>query len=439
MLILLSQYASWIKYNNMFSCHIKWTIWVAMLLMASASFAQEKDTAQRVTAGRRNSVAQQAKPYVILISADGFRYDYARQYQATNLLRLSRRGIRAQSMIPSFPSLTFPNHYTLVTGLYPAHHGMVNNVFYDRQRSEIYVRSKKAIAEDPYYYGGEPLWVLAEQQELLSACFYWVGSDVAIQGTRPTYYYPYNEDIPLEDRLKTVKQWLQMPEATRPHLITFYLPQVDKAGHEFGPDSKETIQAIGTIDHVVGQLCAMVDSLQLPVNYIFLSDHGMTLVDTAHTLTAPVVDTAKAVTIPGDILVNYYAKDTAFIPALYSRLKAAATGYDVYLRNQSPQGWHYGRQDDHYNRIGDVFLVAHHPKIFTWGGKKINPGRHGYDPRRVKAMEATFMAWGPAFKKGKQIKSFENIHVYALIARLLGLTINQPVDSRAEVLQSIIR
>ncbi len=161
-----------------------------------------------------------------------------------------------------------------------------------------------------------------------------------------------------------------MPEATRPHLITFYLPQVDKAGHEYGPDSKETTRAIGIIDNAIGQLCAMVDSLQLPVNYVFLSDHGMALVDTVHTLTAPVVDAAKAVIIAGDVLVSYYAKDTAYIPELYSRLKASATDYDVYLRNQLPESWHYNQQDDRYNRIGDVFLVARYPKIFTWGGKR---------------------------------------------------------------------
>jgi len=423
----------------MMSWRITWFCLLLLLISGAWCLAQEKDTMQHITPGRRNAAAQQAKPYVILISADGFRYNYADQYQAANLLRLSSRGVRAESMIPSFPSLTFPNHYTLVTGLYPAHHGLVNNNLYDRRRKEIYTRSKPAIAENPYYYGGKPLWVLAEQQQLLSACFYWVGSEVAIDGTQPTYYYNYNEMIPLSDRLQTVKKWLQLPDEQRPHFITFYMPEVDHAGHSYGPDHAETIKAIGVVDSAVGQLTAMVDSLGLPVNYVFVSDHGMALVDTVNTMLPPKADTTQWVTIAGDVLVNYYAREKADVMALYKQLKASAKGYDVYLRDQSPAAWHYRKKDDRYDRIGDVYLVARYPQIFSWTNKKINPGRHGFDPRVVKDLKASFMAWGPAFREGKVIGSFENIHVYSLVARLLGLQIKEPVDSKPPVLQRLLR
>lgn len=414
-----------------------WMMLVALLVYHAGS-AQEADTVQRKVAGRRNNAAQQAKPYVILISADGFRYDYAHKYNAVNLLRLSDRGVRARSMQPAFPSLTFPNHYTLATGLYPAHHGLVNNNFYDPARGKRYSMSNKVVAYDADWYGGTPLWVLAEKQQLLSACFYWVGSEVAVQGVRPSYYYLYNEAIRIEERLKTVKHWLQLPEEERPHLITFYFPEVDHAGHEHGPDSEETANAVRFVDNAIGRLCAMLDSLQLPVNYVFVSDHGMAAVDTVNTLRLPQVDTARFVTVAGDVIVHYYAKDKAFIPELYQQLKSTADGYDVYLPDQSPAHWHYRKQDDRYNRIGDVFLVARYPRIFTWGNKRPIPGRHGYDPQAVKDMGATFMAWGPAFKQGKVIASFENIHVYALVARILGLTVDEPVDSRAEVLKKIV-
>lgn len=415
-----------------------WAILV-MFCTCAVSNAQKTDTAQQIVAGRRNSLAQQAKPYVILISADGFRYDYARKYRAQNLLRLSGEGVKAQSMIPSFPSLTFPNHYTLATGLYPAHHGLVNNNFYDPARKERYSMSNKAVAYDSSWYGGEPLWVLAEKQQLLAACFYWVGSEVAVQGVRPTYYYLYNEDISIEERLKTVKHWLQLPEEQRPHLITFYLPEVDHEGHAHGPDSKETGKAVGFVDSTIGRLCAMVDSLQLPVNYVFVSDHGMAAADTVNTLALPDADSTRFVRVAGDVIVNYYAKDKAFIPELYKQLQSTAVGYDVYLSDQSPANWHYRKQDDRYNRVGDIFLVARYPKMFVWGNRRPNPGRHGYDPRAVKDMMATFMAWGPAFKSGKVIAPFENIHVYSLIARLLGLTIDQPVDSQPGVLKKIMK
>lgn len=423
----------------MFSFPARLWILLVMLYSFDTINAQETDTVQRRVPGRQNSAAQQAKPYVILISADGFRYDYAHKYAAANLLRLSGQGVRSRSMLPAFPSLTFPNHYTLATGLYPAHHGLVNNHFYDPARGARYSMSNKAIAYDSSWYGGTPLWVLAEKQQLLSACFYWVGSEVAVQGVRPTYYYLYNEVIPIDERLKTVKHWLQLPEEERPHLITFYFPEVDHEGHVHGPDSKETAEAVHFVDSAIGRLCAMVDSLQLPVNYVFVSDHGMGAADTVNTLRLPTVDTTRFVTVAGDILVNYYAKDKAFIPELYQQLKSGADGYDVYLPDQSPASWHYRKEDDRYNRIGDVLLVARFPRMFTWGSRRPNPGRHGYDPRAAKDMNATFMAWGPAFKKGKVIGSFENIHVYALITRLLGLTIDQPVDSRGEVLKKIVK
>ncbi|WP_208419938.1 alkaline phosphatase family protein [Paraflavitalea devenefica] len=423
----------------MFFCKERSWMMLVILLACNRGNAQETDTVQRMVTGRRNSAAQQAKPYVIMISADGFRYDYAHKYAATNLLRLSRQGVRARSMQPAFPSLTFPNHYTLATGLYPAHHGLVNNNFYDPTRGARYSMSNKTIAYDSSWYGGGPLWVLAEKEQLLAACFYWVGSEVAVQGVRPTYYYLYNEAIPINERLKTVKHWLQLPEAERPHLITFYFPEVDHEGHAHGPDSKETAAAVHFVDSAIGRLCAMVDSLQLPVNYVFVSDHGMAAADTVNTLRVPPVDTTRFVTVAGDVLVNYYAKDKALIPELYQQLKSTADGYDVYLPDESPAGWHYRKQDDRYNRIGDVLLVARYPRMFTWGNKRPNPGRHGYDPQVVKDMGATFMAWGPAFKKGKVIAPFENIHVYALVARILGLTIDQPVDSKENVLNKIIK
>src|ERR1700744_1430217 len=162
------------------------------------------DTPQQVIPGRENSPEQQKKPYVILISADGFRWDYAQKYRAQHLLELSGEGVRAEAMLPSFPSVTFPNHYSIVTGLYPSHEGLVGNSFYDTNTKQFFSYHNKN-ANDAYWYkGGTPLWVLAEQQKMLSASFYWVGSEVAVQDTRPTYYYHYNEKIAIRDRIQTV-------------------------------------------------------------------------------------------------------------------------------------------------------------------------------------------------------------------------------------------
>ncbi|GAB3814882.1 hypothetical protein GCM10028895_08410 [Pontibacter rugosus] len=220
-------------------------ILIFFLALAGATpvFSQA-DTAQHVVEGRRNSAEQQQKPYVIMISADGFRYDYADKYNAKNLQALRAQGVEAESMLPSFPSKTFPNHYTLVTGMYPASHGLINNYFYDPQRKESYSMRDRDKVEDSSWYGGVPLWVLAEQQQMLTASFYWVGSEAPVQGVRPTYWYTYNEKIPFESRVKTVVDWLELPEEKRPHLITFYMPEVDHAGHSYGPEAPETKAAV---------------------------------------------------------------------------------------------------------------------------------------------------------------------------------------------------
>ncbi len=199
---------------------------------------------------------QEKKPYVIFISADGFRYDLADKYHATHLLALRAKGVTALSMTPSFPSVTFPNHYSLATGLYPAHHGLVDNTFYDPAKGKGYRINDRAAVTDSSWYGGTPLWVLAEQQKMLSASFFWVGSEAAVDGVRPTYYYLFNDRIPLDTRLKAVKDWLTLPEAERPHLILFYLSQVDHAEHLYGPVSKETEAAVHLVDDCVGKMVA---------------------------------------------------------------------------------------------------------------------------------------------------------------------------------------
>ena len=199
-------------------------LYLVLIFSFYLSAGAQPDTTQQVVSGRRNSAAQQHKPYLILISVDGFRNDYPEKFNAVHLKQLSAAGVRADYMIPSFPSLTFPNHYTIVTGMYPSHHGLVSNSFFDRERMQRYGMRDVAKVLDGYYYGGTPLWVLAEQQQMLSASFYWVGSEADIQNTRPTYYYRYNEAIPIDRRIQSVVNWLQLPEDQRPHLIAFYFP-----------------------------------------------------------------------------------------------------------------------------------------------------------------------------------------------------------------------
>lgn len=417
----------------------QYIILLCLFTCALVAFGQA-DTTQRVIQGRKNSPEQQAKPYIILISADGFRYDYAEKYKAEHLLALANEGIKASDMIPCFPSVTFPNHYSMVTGLYPSHEGLVNNSFYDRNLHQFYSYKSKT-ATDSIWYGGTPLWVMAEEQQMLTASFYWVGSEAPIKGTNPTYYYKYNDKIAIQQRIQTVVNWLKLPPERRPHLITFYFPQVDHEGHKHGPNSPEVANAVHFIDSAVYELTKAVKTTGLNVNFVFVSDHGMTSADVDHPISIPAaIDTTKFIVSGDGILVELYAKNPDQIQKTYERLKKQAKGtdYKVYLRVNIPSHFHYSKTDDRYNRIGDILLIPNWPKVFNLYNRKLDPGWHGYDPLAVMDMRATFYAWGPAFKPHTQIGSFPNVNIFPMISQILGLNYLFKVDGTKQLANEVL-
>ncbi|AMR33777.1 phosphodiesterase [Mucilaginibacter sp. PAMC 26640] len=422
----------------------KYTFLLCLSLFCLSGFSQVAlpviDTTQKIIAGRKNSLPQQNKPYVILISADGFRWDYTDKYNAANLKRLRADGVQASSMVPSYPSVTFPNHYAMVSGLYPSHSGLVNNTFYDRGRNDSYTMGNKTKVADGSWYGGTPLWVLAEQQHMLAASFYWVASEAAIKNVRPSYYYVYNEKIAMSNRISAVVNWLKLPADERPHFITFYLPQVDHAGHLYSPEAPETAHEVHFVDSAVNELNKAVKTTGLDVNFVFVSDHGMTQVDTKDPIKIPAaIDTTKFKVSGDGVLVELYAKDKAAIQSTYEELSKEAKDYKVYLKTNIPARFHYSASDDWHNRIGDIVLIPNWPKVFNlYNRKTISPGWHGYDPTVVKDMHATFYAWGPAFKKHLNINSFPNVNVYNLISAILGLKISEKVDGTDELAKQVL-
>jgi predicted AlkP superfamily pyrophosphatase or phosphodiesterase len=325
----------------------------------------------------------------------------------------------------------------MATGMYPSHHGIVNNTFFDPASRQSYRISDRKAVTDGSWYGGEPIWVLAENHHLLSASFFWVGSEAAVKGVRPTYFYWFNDRIPLDARLKQVKDWLTLPADKRPHLILFYLSQVDHAEHIYGPASRETEEAVHVVDDCIGRMTKMVDSLGLPVNFIFVSDHGMAQVDTLHPVDLPRIDTSKFFVSGGDIVKLLYARNPNYIGAAYEELKQAADGFDVYLPDNTPERWHYRKKDDLKSRAGDIILVANYPRMFRPRGRPLM-GEHGYD-NAIPQMGASFYAWGPAFKEHLKIEPFENVNVYPLIAHILGLPVDFAIDGKISVLQPALK
>lgn len=413
-----------------------------VFLVCSYSVFGQADTSQYHIPGRKNAPENYTRPYVILISADGFRFDYARKYNATNLLKLAAGGVSSKGMIPSYPSNTFPNHYTLVTGMYPSTHGLIDNSFYDPHRDETYTMGNRAMVTDSSWYGGLPLWGLAEKNGLVSASLFWVASESRVAGIPPTYHYHYHNEFSNDRKVQVVKEWLQLPEEVRPHLITLYFPEVDSQGHYYGPDSKETETAVHQVDQAVGKLVEEVSKLGLPdVNFVFVSDHGMLLSDVDNPIPVPeLVNNRRFVVINSFSLVRIHALNPGQVKSAYKQLKKGRNkDYKVYLTRRFPKRLHFRTNAD--DRIGDILLLPKAPKVFGSNppSKRKYPGAHGYDPKKVPEMNATFVAWGPAFKSGQTMGTFENIHVYPLIAQILGLPVTHPIDGKAGVLGKTLK
>lgn len=401
------------------------------------------DTAQVIIPNRINNPETMTRPYVIMISTDGFRYDYAKKYNAENLLRYSNSGVQAEAMIPSYPSITFPNHWSLITGLYPSHHGLVDNFFYDYERKEKYAMSNKQNAEDGSWYGGTPLWALAEKQGMISASLQWVGSASDAGGMRPTYYYHYHEKFAPSEKVDKVISWLKLPEAQRPHFISLYFPEVDGAGHHFGPESKETETAVHLIDEAVGNLVQKVNDLRLKnVNFVFVSDHGMIQVDGGNPLEIPqmLFDKERFDYYNSQTLLRVYVKNPKEVKSVFKELKVNKTGdYEVYLDKKLPKYLHFATRDDSFHRIGQILLIPKAPKVFLEKGQKTSAGKHGYDPKLVPEMKATFFAWGPAFSNNLVINEFENVNVYPVVAEILHLNTAQKIDGKLKTLKPILK
>ena len=420
-------------------------IFILSIFIFSFSFSQNKsaDTAQVVIPNRVNSTLAKEKPYLIFISTDGFRYDYAKKYHAENLLKFSNQGVSAKAMLPSFPSITFPNHWSLITGLYPSHHGLVDNFFYDYSRKEFYAMSKKENAEDGSWYGGIPLWSLAEKQGVVSASLQWVGSASEAGGIRPTYYYHYHEKFSPEEKISKVVNWLKLPEDVRPHFISLYFPEVDGAGHRFGPESEETKNAVKLVDNAIGNLVEKVNQLGLKnVNFIFVSDHGMIKVDKENPLSIPeiLLDKDRFDIFNSQTLLRVVVKNPNEIKTVYHQLKVSKTDdYKVILTKRFPRKLHYGTKDDKYNRIGQILLVPNAPKIFLEKGKSTSVGKHGYNPRITPEMKAVFYAWGDFFKNNLEISEFSNVNIYPLVAEILGLKVSQPIDGSAKTAKKVLK
>jgi predicted AlkP superfamily pyrophosphatase or phosphodiesterase len=387
------------------------------------------------------AIAQPEKPYVLLISIDGYRYDYNRLHKPKHLSEFARHAAQVTRFKPSFPTVTFPNHITLVTGLYPAHHGIVSNRFYNHTLQQPYGLNIKQALTDGRFYHGVPLWSLAGQQGLKSASYFWPGSEAKIAGHRPDYWLPYKDDAANNQRVQQVLQWFNLAEDQRPQFVTLYFSDVDTAGHRYGPTSDNTYQAVQNVDQAIGQLLTGIKALPFKVNVIITSDHGMTKVDEFERVYTDKLFAGNE-TIKDKFSFNNDAafslvtatgqnkqQDLAALEALTQKVP----GLQFYRQQDIPANLHFSANPS----IEDAVLISNQHYITSTDARAGRIGKHGYDANVITDMNTVLYAQGPAFNQ-VTIANAENIHLYPLIAHILGLTITEPIDGQLTVLAPLL-
>lgn len=386
----------------------------ALLLLAGCSTTPARTAATRV--------ASEPAP-LLLISIDALRADYLGKGDTPHLDRLAKQGVRAEWMNPSYPALTFPNHFTLVTGLRPDRHGVVHNTMREEGLGDFRVADLAAVG-DGRWWRAEPIWVGAEKAGLSTAIWAWPGSAAEIDGVRPTRWKPYDESVPAAQRADEVARWLEEPAATRPRFAALYLEMVDGAGHEHGPQAPQTREAVRQVDAAVGRLIDALAGKGLleRVNVIVVSDHGMAAVPPGQAVAVedmvPVED-AVVVSIGQSVGI---APRAGHVEAAEKRLLGRHNHYQCWRKSELPARWHYGRNARvppivcQMDEGWDAIPAASVAKRALAGTR----GSHGYDPA-LASMRATFIARGPAFRKGVVIAPFDNVDVYPLMARLLDI------------------
>jgi predicted AlkP superfamily pyrophosphatase or phosphodiesterase len=370
---------------------------------------------------------------VILISIDGFAYDYLNKYQPKNLLSLANTGVTAKGMQPIFPSKTFPNHLSIVTGVYPAKHGIVHNKFFHRKLNKEYSLGAGNI--EPSWLTAKPIWTLAEEQGLKSAIYFWPESETTVEGVLPSYYFPYVHNTPNIKRVNQIVNWLKLPSGQRPDFIASYFSTIDSIGHKHGRGSIELQKAIDEIDLLLGTLINKISSeTTLTPNFVIVSDHGMTSIEKGAAIEWKNIfsNFENINVINGQTQLYIYEKNQNILNDVRSQLSNNKQ-LIIYSKGEFPKHWHFNI--DNFV-IPDMIIEAIPP--FTFSNGYTASATHGYDPLNKPDLSAIFIAQGPNFKKNITIEPFENIHVFSLLEGLLQLSPSKNIDSNVNVLSKIL-
>lgn len=372
-----------------------------------------------------NGKISDLKPTIIMISLDGCRADYLNRNQMPTLNMLASEGVKSEALIPVFPTKTFPNHYTIVTGLFPEHHGIVSNRFYDPETNMEFPGKDKIEALNGHWWGGEPIWLTAELQGQISATLFWPGAEAEIKGKRANYWRPYDKNMPYIKRVNQVLEWLDLPVDKRPTLITLYIEELDSIGHDYGPSSPKVDKALATVDQAFKDLVIGLKDRDIfeQINLVITSDHGMADISSDRIIYLDdYLDLSEVKALDESPLAWIWPKQDQ-IKTTYNKLSKAHPNLTVYLKEEIPEKYHYRNNP----RIPPIVAIADEGwSISTHGIMKSlsrtfsSGGAHGYDPA-LSSMQGIFIAHGSAFKKNLVVPPFENVNVYNLVTTVLNL------------------
>ena len=384
----------------------------------------------------------QSQPYTILISFDAFRWDYSNRNLTPNIESLIETGVKAHTFKPVFPSKTFPNHISIITGLYPEHHGIIFNDFYNIFTSAHFRLSDSVEVRDSRWYKGEAFWETARHQGIITASYFWPGSDVNSEYRRPNYYYHYMHNTSYAQRVKGVIDWLQLPYNKRPHFITLYFELADDIGHKYGPDSPQINTAIATLDSTIGNLITSLSDIQMrdSVNIILVSDHGMTNISADRIVNIEEMLKGYKVKYSNSGPIMMIQPKQNKLEEIYSILKRNEKHYKVYKKENIPNYYHFSQNPFIYKilLVADLGWSVITNKELKWYKPGSTGGNHGYDNNTLD-MQGTFIASGPQFKKNYKTGTIRCIDVYPLLCRIFNVVPSGNIDGHLDRIKYILK
>jgi len=404
------------------------------LLQGPGLASADQSAMQRSTAGSGgvNAPQHDGKPYLVMVSVDGYGHDFPERFPSPQIQRLIDEGARARALKPVWPTLTFPNHYSQATGLPPAEHGLVGNNFPAFPFDRMYRLKDRDAVADGRFYRGTPIWVLAEQQGMVAASYFWVGSEASIQGLQPSYWYRYDGKVPNAERVEQALRWLTMPAEQRPHLITLYFDAVDSNAHWFGVGSEEMRAAVAEVDQQLGRLMDGIDALPhgQEVYLLVMSDHGQRgYHDEPAFQLGEHIDLAGLTVVDQGPAVYVWGLDESAAASKAERINALWQHGTAYTRASAPPEW---RLPDN-PRFPDLVFQAESGYAVRSGQNGNEPlmaGDHGWPPDDP-TMHGFFLARGPGITAGGTLPALHATDVFPLIVEWLGLDYPEGYTHRA--------